>query len=173
MSTPNQIKKVRRAALSSGTTLAVRARATPRSRQEMPPRVRGVITMPFMTGSVASPGARPSRPGGIVVGAIGLEPTTPTMSRWCSNQLSYAPATFNYTGSRLPRHACNNLAGDTRASGHQSLRARTRLAIVPKSDRHESPVLRRLRTDPAATRRSSVGPPNAIRHGREVEDDSL
>ncbi len=27
----------------------------------------------------------------ILVGASGLEPPTPTMSRWCSNQLSYAP----------------------------------------------------------------------------------
>ncbi len=26
-----------------------------------------------------------------LVGAIGLEPTTPTMSRWCLNQLSYTP----------------------------------------------------------------------------------
>ncbi len=26
-----------------------------------------------------------------LVGTIGFEPTTPTMSRWCSNQLSYVP----------------------------------------------------------------------------------
>ena len=30
--------------------------------------------------------------GNLMVGASGLEPPTPTMSRWCSNQLSYAPA---------------------------------------------------------------------------------
>lgn len=38
----------------------------------------------------------------ILVGASGLEPPTPTMSRWCSNQLSYAPSTpANYTGRRV------------------------------------------------------------------------
>ncbi len=34
----------------------------------------------------------------LLVGANGIEPPTPTMSRWCSNQLSYAPvARANYT----------------------------------------------------------------------------
>ena len=32
-----------------------------------------------------------ARPFSELVGTIGFEPTTPTMSRWCSNQLSYVP----------------------------------------------------------------------------------
>jgi hypothetical protein len=42
----------------------------------------------------------------LLVGAIGLEPTTPTMSRWCSNQLSYAPKIIFYRnrpGSATPK----------------------------------------------------------------------
>jgi hypothetical protein len=34
-----------------------------------------------------------------LVGSIGFEPTTPTMSRWCSNQLSYEPEEAAIIGS--------------------------------------------------------------------------
>ena len=42
-----------------------------------------------------------------MVGTSGLEPPTPTMSRWCSNQLSYAPA--ENAGVYTPRAANSNV----------------------------------------------------------------
>ncbi len=41
--------------------------------------------------------------GRIMVRLIGLEPTTPTMSRWCSNQLSYERNVAAATGTHISR----------------------------------------------------------------------
>ena len=44
---------------------------------------------------------------GEMVRPSGLEPPTPTMSRWCSNQLSYGrteDGAFNWTRTNDPHH---------------------------------------------------------------------
>ena len=40
----------------------------------------------------------------VLVGLVGVEPTTPALSRRCSNQLSYRPVSFSRPEARDARH---------------------------------------------------------------------
>ena len=59
-----------------------------------------------------------------LVGARGLEPPTPTMSRWCSNQLSYAPAATT-TDDDAYRVGARTIPGS--GGGRKSRQSRWRL----------------------------------------------
>jgi hypothetical protein len=52
-----------------------------------------------------TPGSAPSPS---VVGLVGLEPTTPALSRRCSNQLSYRPSAYSSSGSGAARRHLKN-----------------------------------------------------------------
>ncbi len=71
------------------------------------PEPRRGVPYSFRTGKKKAPGVAAKCPIPLpnLVGAIGLEPTTPTMSRWCSNQLSYAPGEPKIIYQRLGRVA--------------------------------------------------------------------
>ncbi len=80
-----------------------------------------------------------------LVGSIGLEPTTPTMSRWCSNQLSYEPRKTASIGSIFG--AGKSFAGKSgKKSSAASLAALGRAAtrLEPHPDALVAPAPRAL-----------------------------
>src|ERR1700754_2221175 len=72
-----------------------------------------------------------------LVGASGLEPLTPTMSRWCSNQLSYAPASGGLYRNRTA--GSNTATLQFRASSakmHDSSFVQRLFALDSRGERH-------------------------------------
>ncbi len=81
------------------------------------PQVRMAISGTKKGDPLGSPFRTAQQSGFCLVGTIGLEPTTPTMSRWCSNQLSYVPAVARNSTDLSP---CVN--GNLRSSGVSRVR---------------------------------------------------